>query len=286
MQWRNGPESLKHSQHDSERGAQPAPGIGGFKISLMPTNLAIEERGQLEEISPIGVKQQEDSMRDIDKKEILVEDVDRSRPMGEEAPVVEEAKELPTVVHPSKKHRRSVAVSDHVLKKEDSWLSPTGLLTDRSNPDIESRNIVGFDKQVSKIVRSFLKLKQFKDGDRERVWKSKRKLYKMIVEMANKFGSLRELVHKFKRERRALLPRGDRPPGEDYFRLCAHYIRVMEEMREDNFMFLRKCFIACAQAMEGENSLLTKQFETMHLSSIARKIDYEKSCNRGLYNIT
>lgn len=80
------------------------------------------------------------------------------------------------------------------VQRDDSFISRNGLLTDRSQPDVESRAIVGFDKQVSKIVRSFAKLKQFKDGDRERVWKSKRKLYKMIVEMCNKFGSLREIA--------------------------------------------------------------------------------------------
>lgn len=82
-----------------------------------------------------------------------------------------------------------------------------------------------------------------------------------------------------------MLPRNNRLPSDEYFTLCAQYIREMEERREENFLFLRKCFINCAQAL-GHNQLLMKQFETMHLSSIARKIDYEKVCNRGLYNIT
>ena len=48
---------------------------GGFKISLMPTNMPIREANDIDEISPIDVKCDESSVRDLRNKEIIVEDL-------------------------------------------------------------------------------------------------------------------------------------------------------------------------------------------------------------------
>lgn len=55
---------------------------------------------------------------------------------------------------------------------------------------------------------------------------------------------------------------------EEYFKVCAHFIPLLEEVRQANFEIL-----VCKNELDG-----------LSLHEIAQKIDYEKMCNVGLYS--
>lgn len=108
----------------------------------------------------------------------------------------------------------------------------------------------------------------------------RRKLYREIVKKINSFGGMRALHQRFKKERRALIDLGNQSNAMSdlYFKVCARYIPMLEEQRQRNFETLKHAILG-----DGEAEMHHEFVRSMELDDIAKKIDYERACNRGLY---
>jgi len=64
---------------------------------------------------------------------------------------------------------------------------------------------------------------------------------------------------------------------DNYFKICAKFIPLLEVKREDNLIELYKDMIYECSPEE------LAQFQPIPLEKMAKKIDYERLCNQGLY---
>lgn len=89
-------------------------------------------------------------------------------------------------------------------------------------------------------------------------------------------GDIRKVYKLFMDQRRSLLDFDD-PNAEitdDYFKTCAKFIPYLEVVRKNN---LNKLYLKASRKMQ-----LTQQV-SLSLEEIAKKIDYEKVCNLGIF---
>ena len=86
-------------------------------------------------------------------------------------------------------------------------------------------------------------------------------------------------MKEFRRLRREHITEGGLP-GEAYFELSAEAIFSLECMRRQNFQRLQAVLVDATQ----NDQLISKWFSELDLAVMARKIDYENICNRGLHN--
>ena len=92
-------------------------------------------------------------------------------------------------------------------------------------------------------------------------------------------GGIRVLHQIFVSKRRDMIDfnNPDAIIPDNYFKICAKFIPMLEVLREDNLISIYKEMIyACTPDQLGK-------FQSIPLEKIAKKIDYEKICNQGLY---
>ena len=90
-------------------------------------------------------------------------------------------------------------------------------------------------------------------------------------------GDIRKLHKLFRNQRRSYLDFED-PDAvitDDYFKTCAQYIPLLETIRKAN---LNKIYLKASKTLKLSGKTV------MPLEEIAKKIDYEKVCNLGLYS--
>ena len=98
-----------------------------------------------------------------------------------------------------------------------------------------------------------------------------------LVKKVNAMSGIRKLHRMFLDDRRQLMDVSNPKTGipSQYFQVCALFTPLLENARRANLMELYE------MASAGK---YVKNQDFLKLEQMAKKIDYEKVCNQGLYN--